>query len=151
MESTAQVQKRSKPVKVTHSKPLGESPFTRLYDSLMKDYLPEVEKTEDEQKVVISMDVSKETSRSSVCNFETSIEKTEDEQKVVISMDVSKLQTDDLEVSFEDKKMIIRECNGEVNSFGPLQRTVRLSPNLNTHSANASIQNGYLTVSIPKK
>lgn len=120
MESTAQVQKRSKPVKVIHNKPIGESPFTRLYDSLMKDYLPEVEKTEDEQKVVISMDVSK-------------------------------LQTDDLEVSFEDKKMIIRERNGELNSFGPLQRTVRLSPQLQTHSAHASIQNGYLTVSIPKK
>jgi HSP20 family protein len=84
------------------------------------------------------------------------------EDKFEVHADLPGVSEDDLDVSVENHHLVIkghRERNYDVQnstshrverSYGSVSRSIRLPPNADQTSINASFENGVLTVSLPK-
>ena len=86
----------------------------------------------------------------------------EDEGTITIKAAVPGINPDELEVSIENNVLTIKgehkseefSENAKVfrreNTYGTISRSIRLSPQLNQESVNASFKNGFVTITIPK-
>lgn len=95
--------------------------------------------------------------------FSPSLDIQEDEKAVRVALEIPGIDKGDLDISLKDNILTIKGEKKQENketkegertwverSYGSFQRSIRLGENVNADDVNANLENGVLTITVPK-